>query len=234
MQIWHLTPDAPRSPRQMSPDEQVALAVGIWPIEPRQTAWTQSRIEHPIGLSEAERVEAACQRNANPSSYWMAEIGPFARGGRVWFTVWGRSVGGKVAEPTTSFLVGARLDVALTWHQHQPLNNDLAHPALIGCCLQPIDDIRSGVQLTVCTSCPGILTWRCDDGPLTTTPLVPAGGVMVRVQRHHVTLGPVSPGVREARFSQQCTQPDCDEARACFNRDEYVGSVATPGSDSRT
>jgi hypothetical protein len=50
MQIWHLTPDAPRAPHRVSPGEPVRLIIGTWPIEPGQTAWVTYRVEHADGL----------------------------------------------------------------------------------------------------------------------------------------------------------------------------------------
>ena len=34
MHVWHLTPDAPRSPHRVSPGERVILHIGTWPVEP--------------------------------------------------------------------------------------------------------------------------------------------------------------------------------------------------------
>lgn len=91
MQVWQLTPDAPRSPHRVSPGEWVILHTGTWPIEPGQSVWVSFRVEHPDGTSEERRVEAVWQRNEGVNSYWRAQLGPFAAGDRVIYTVHGRS-----------------------------------------------------------------------------------------------------------------------------------------------
>ena len=58
MQILHLTPDTPRSPRRVSPGEPISLIVGIWPIEPGQSVWVNYFIRHPNGTNKKEKIEA--------------------------------------------------------------------------------------------------------------------------------------------------------------------------------
>ena len=91
MNIWHLTPDAPRSPHRVSPGEPVRLTIGSWPVEPGQTVWLTYRVEHADGSHETGQTAVSWQRNEGGNSYWQAGIGPFARGDRVSYTVNGRS-----------------------------------------------------------------------------------------------------------------------------------------------
>jgi alpha-amylase/alpha-mannosidase (GH57 family) len=137
MQIWHLTHDAPRSPRPVSPGKQVTITIGTRPIEPGQSVWATYCVKRPAGLKEERRVEAVWRHNEGTSSYWQVELGPFARGDRVSYAVSGRSADIEVAGPIDSFIVGARLHLALLWHQHQPLYKDLAHPSAVGSYLHP-------------------------------------------------------------------------------------------------
>ncbi|NOZ26682.1 MAG: hypothetical protein GXP39_01335 [Chloroflexi bacterium] len=137
MHIWHLTSDAPRVPRRVCPGERVILRVGTWPIEPGQSVWVTCRVEHPDGTDEQGRVDAVWRRNEGVNSYWRAEIGPFARGDRVTYTVHGRSLQGEIAGPRASFRVGPRLYLAILWHQHQPVYRDGSYPTPGGSYVQP-------------------------------------------------------------------------------------------------
>jgi hypothetical protein len=42
MQLWHLTVETPRTPRNPSPGEQVELTIGTYPIVPGQAVWVIS------------------------------------------------------------------------------------------------------------------------------------------------------------------------------------------------
>jgi alpha-amylase/alpha-mannosidase (GH57 family) len=137
MQLWHLTPDAPRSPHRVSAGERVTLHIGTWPIEPGQSAWVTYRVERADGTGEEGRVDAAWQRNEGVNSYWRADLGAFAEGDRVTYTVHGRSPQGEVTGPTGSFRVGSRFYLAILWHQHQPVYKDTAHPTQKGSYVQP-------------------------------------------------------------------------------------------------
>lgn len=137
MQLWHLTPDAPRSPDRVSPGEPVLLQLGTWPIEPGQSVWVTYRVERADGASDEARVEALWQRNEGVNSYWRADLGPFARGERVTYTVQGHSPEGEVTGPTASFRAGPKLYLSLLWHQHQPVYKDTAHPTPAGSYLHP-------------------------------------------------------------------------------------------------
>lgn len=137
MQIWHLTPDAPRAPHRVSPGEPVRLTIGTWPIEPGQTAWVTYHVEHADGLHETGQTAAVWQRNEGVNSYWWAGIGPFIRGDRVSYTVHGRSPHHTVAGATAEFRVGPKLYLALLWHQHQPIYKDTSHPTASGRYIHP-------------------------------------------------------------------------------------------------
>ncbi|MBI4538290.1 MAG: hypothetical protein HY704_02100 [Gemmatimonadetes bacterium] len=129
MHVWHLTPDAPRSPRRVSPGQRVVLGIGTWPIEPGQVVWVAYRLERGDGSTEQGRTEASWQRNEGPNSYWRAQLGPFVAGDRVEYEVHGRSPRGDVRTAPVSFRVGAAIHLALLWHQHQPLYKQLSHPS---------------------------------------------------------------------------------------------------------
>lgn len=133
MQLWHLTPDAPRTPHRVSAGEWVMLAIGSWPVEPEQSVWVTYRSGEP----NETQVKAIWQYNAGGNSYWRAEIGPFSRDAVVHYQVHGRSPAGEVAGPLGEFRVGPKLYLAFLWHQHQPLYKDLSHPAARGSYTQP-------------------------------------------------------------------------------------------------
>lgn len=133
MQLWHLTPDAARTPRRVSRGEPVSLDIGTWPIEAGQSVWVNLRSAAP----DETWVEAVWRRNEGENSYWRAEIGPFLRDGVVRYQMYGRSPGGEVAGPAGEFRVGPKIYLALLWHQHQPLYKDLGHANPRGSYTQP-------------------------------------------------------------------------------------------------
>jgi len=137
MNIWHLTTDAPRQPHRVSPGESVNLRIGTWPIEPGQSAWITYQVERADQAIVRSQTDAVWQRNEGVNSYWSAEIGPFAKGDRVTYSVHGRSPQGEVIGPTASFRVGPKLYLAILWHQHQPIYKDTSHPTQVGSYLHP-------------------------------------------------------------------------------------------------
>jgi alpha-amylase/alpha-mannosidase (GH57 family) len=137
MYIWHLTQDTPRSPRRVSPGEQVTLHIGTWPIEPGQAVEVVCGVVHPDGANAQRTIAAAWQYNANGNSYWQAAIGPFDEGDRVHYYAQGHAPGSDVVTDTLSFRVGPKLYLALLWHQHQPIYKDTAHPEQKGSYLYP-------------------------------------------------------------------------------------------------
>ena len=134
MHLWHLTPDAPRHPHRVAPDEPVTLHLGTWPVAPDQQVWVSYQVD---GTSEQARVEATWQRNEGANSYWSVAIGPFGQGDHVRYQLQGRSPEGQVDGPAASFRVDPRLYLALLWHQHQPVYKDTAHPTQQGSYLHP-------------------------------------------------------------------------------------------------
>jgi Lmo2446-like, N-terminal len=94
MQIWHLTPDTPRSPRRVSPGEPVVLMIGTWPTEPGQSVWVSYRQESLQCEVDQARVEASWVFNQGENSYWRAELGSFSKGARLSYTVHGLSTQG--------------------------------------------------------------------------------------------------------------------------------------------
>jgi alpha-amylase/alpha-mannosidase (GH57 family) len=176
MEIWHLTPDAPRSPRRVSPGERVTLYIGTWPIEPEQSVWVTYRIEHHSGGTDEGRIEATWLRNENVNSEWYAELGSFSEGDRVLYAVYGRSPAGQVSGPTASFRVGPKIYLAILWHQHQPVYKNTSLSEQAGSYIHPwarlyaIRDYYSMAALV--TEYPGVhltinlttsLLWQLED-----------------------------------------------------------------------
>ena len=83
MNIWHLTPDAPRLPHRVSPGEVSIIQIGTWPIEGGQRVWLSYRIDSPGGESHEGRAEAAWRSNQDGNTYWQASLGPFSKGEQV-------------------------------------------------------------------------------------------------------------------------------------------------------
>ena len=137
MQLWHLTPDAPRTPHRVSPGEWLALDIGSWPVEPGQSVRVSYRVAHADGTESEGTSEAAWRHNQGENSYWRAELGPFAEGDVLRYGIRGQSPSGEVAGPEVSLRVGPKLYLALLWHQHQPLYKDLSHPSPDGSYAQP-------------------------------------------------------------------------------------------------
>ena len=137
MQVWHLAPDAPRSPHRVSAGERVTLHIGTWPIEPEQSVWMTYQVEHSDATTDEGRIDGVWQRNEGVNSYWLAGLGPFAVGDRVTYTVHGRSPEDEVTGPTARFRVGPKLYLAILWHQHQPIYKDTSHPTQEGSYIHP-------------------------------------------------------------------------------------------------
>ena len=103
MNIWHDTVDAPRTPRRVSPGQDVDVVVGTWPIGPGQSVWvTWQRVAANGDATEGNAV-AEWQRNSDVNSYWMARLPPFGEGDRVSYTVQGSSPEGAVQIAPVSF-----------------------------------------------------------------------------------------------------------------------------------
>lgn len=133
MNLWHLTPDAPRTPRRVSPGERVGLTLGTWPVEAGQAV----AVEYRLNNQPPQKIAARWQRNEGENSYWLAELGPFAGGDEVRYRVSGASPAGEVSGPEVRFRVGPKLYLALLWHQHQPLYKDTAQESPRGSYLEP-------------------------------------------------------------------------------------------------
>ncbi|HEU5170086.1 MAG TPA: glycoside hydrolase family 57 protein [Gemmatimonadales bacterium] len=126
MNIWHLTPDAPRLPPRARAGATVIIDVGTWPIELHQNVWVDYEATHRNAGRVSGRAAAAWRENKGANSYWRATLGPFAAGDRVAYEVCGSSPGGTSSAGLSAFEVGAKLYLALLWHQHQPLYRDLS------------------------------------------------------------------------------------------------------------
>lgn len=176
MYLWHLTTDTPRAPHRVSAGDWVTLTIGTWPIEPGQEVWVTTRTEGTGDAVSEDRVAAVWERNEGANSYWRAEVGPFADGDRVRYTVHGATPGGDMTGPSLEFGVGPKLHLALLWHQHQPLYKDLTVASPTGSYSQPwvrlhaIRDYYSmaalveehpGVHLTI--NLTPVLLWQLED-----------------------------------------------------------------------
>ncbi len=137
MEIWHLTPDAPRSPHRVSPGERVTLHIGTWPVEPAQSVWVNYRVDHRSGGTDEGWIEATWLRNEGANSEWYAELGSFSEGDRVFYAVHGRSPAGGVSGPIASFRVGPKIHLAILWHQHQPIYKDISLSDQAGSYIHP-------------------------------------------------------------------------------------------------
>lgn len=125
MNIWHDTIDAPRTPRRVSPGQEVEIVIGTWPIGPGQSVWVTWQVVALDGNATEGTAAAEWQRNADVNSYWTARLGPFADGDRLSYTVHGSSSEGDVQIAPRSLRVRP-LYIAWLWHQHQPLYRDPA------------------------------------------------------------------------------------------------------------
>ncbi|HEX7000107.1 MAG TPA: glycoside hydrolase family 57 protein [Trueperaceae bacterium] len=175
MNLWLHTSDTPRTPDKVSPGERVDLVIGSWPVEPGQRLWIDYRRRGRDG-EERQTVEAAWLHNTGGNSYWSATIGPFIRGDVVEYRARGGAPSGGAETEPESFRVGARLHLALLWHQHQPLYKDLWSGEQRGSYRQPwvrlhacrdyyamaaLLDRHPGIHLTI--NLTPVLLWQLED-----------------------------------------------------------------------
>jgi len=137
MNLWHLTPDAPREPSRVSAGEPVRLRIGTWPIESGQMVRVKYQVVARDGAHIDGEVTATWCFNEGSNSYWDAWLGPFSDGDRVSYDVLGRASESSLVGPTASFLVGPKLYLALLWHQHQPIYKDTSLKKPEGSYVQP-------------------------------------------------------------------------------------------------
>ncbi|MDF1521888.1 MAG: glycoside hydrolase family 57 protein [Trueperaceae bacterium] len=148
MQLSHLTPDTPRRPVRVSPDERVEMVLATSPVGAHQSVWIDYRVQAPRhgttthadpsdDSTVGRRVPGRWTHNEGDTSYWQAFLGPFPRGARVTYEPWATAPEGDAQAPPASFRVGTRLHVALLWHQHQPLYRDPDQPIGRGSYRQP-------------------------------------------------------------------------------------------------
>jgi hypothetical protein len=137
MQLWHLTPDTPRTPHHLNAGEQATVRIGTYPIEVEQTVWVEIRTFSPGGGERHECVATRWQENEGNNNYWETVIGPFADADRVIYTVYGRSPTEEASAPAAEFTVGPKIHLVLLWHMHQPLYRDLSRTDPKGAYLAP-------------------------------------------------------------------------------------------------
>lgn len=108
MNLWHLTPDAPRIPPEPHGGQRVCLQAGTWPIAPGQTVWASFTVEHDDGTVEHRVQRGIWTHNDGVNSYWSIELGAFKEGDSVGYTVLGEDESaGVVTGPSGSFRVAA-------------------------------------------------------------------------------------------------------------------------------
>ena len=176
VKLWHLTSDAPRIPERVRGGDPVVIRAGSWPIEPGQRVWVDYWVESPSGGRTSSRADAAWDGNHEANSYWRATVGPFAPGDHVFYEVRGSSPAGLARAGEREFRVGAKIYLALMWHQHQPLYRDLTAPTPKGSYLEPwvrlhaIRDYYSmaGIlqqypQVHVTVNLTPVLLWQIED-----------------------------------------------------------------------
>jgi alpha-amylase/alpha-mannosidase (GH57 family) len=95
---------------------------------------------------------------------------------------------------------------------------------------QPIERVQRTDRLTVRTNCPGVLSWRVNDGASQSASLSAVGGVMAGTHRYQLTLGPFPEGSRNVRFSFHCTHPGCDGTDICCKVEERTVSIIEPAA----
>ena len=137
MLVWHGTPDAP-APLRPKAGKRIDIVVATWPVEPNQSVcvrWTRRGAAGERG-SEAQ-TSAEWTHNQDGNSYWVARIGPFARGDVIEYSVEGTSTRGASFGPRRTFQVAPQLWLALLWHQHQPLYRDLTREEPKGAYVKP-------------------------------------------------------------------------------------------------
>lgn len=148
MRIRHLQPDTPRRPLRVAPEQRAELVLATSPVAPDQTVWIEVREQEPTNAvhapgvppgadSASYRIQARWVRNDGDTSYWRAHLGPFRDGTRVSYRARAASPTGDAETPSATFRVGARLHLALMWHQHQPLYRDPTVPIGPGAYQQP-------------------------------------------------------------------------------------------------
>ncbi len=128
MQIWHLTPETPRTPYHLNSGEHATVRIGTYPIETEQRVWVEVQVIAHSGGTRHERIEARWQQNESNNSYWEAVIGPFADASRVLYRIHARNQTDEVTGPPVEVTIGPTLHLALLWHMHQPLYRDLSRP----------------------------------------------------------------------------------------------------------
>ena len=74
MNIWHGTDDAPRTPRRVTPAENIVVTIGTWPIEPGQSVWVSWEVVAIDGTRREGRTVAQWQRNVGANNYWTAQL----------------------------------------------------------------------------------------------------------------------------------------------------------------
>jgi hypothetical protein len=102
MNLWHLTPDAARTPEHPQAGQRVCVYAGTWPIALGQSVWASCTVEHADGTLERRVQRALWVQNEGANSYWCIELGTFRAGDRVSYTVLGEDGSGDVVTGESS------------------------------------------------------------------------------------------------------------------------------------
>lgn len=68
MNVWHLTPDADRDPRRVTPGIPVRLSIGTWPLEARQQVAVDYSVASASGVTTSGTVRASWMANRGESA----------------------------------------------------------------------------------------------------------------------------------------------------------------------
>lgn len=117
--LWHLTPDAPRTPRGPPADRSLDLVIGTWPVEPAQSVRVEFRATTAAGLVRSGRATASWRENRAANSYWTAVLGPLGAGERLEYWLVGTAPGGEVRAGPFMYQSQPSLQLAILWHHHQ-------------------------------------------------------------------------------------------------------------------
>lgn len=107
----------------------------------------------------------------------------------------------------------------------ESLESHIVSHKLVWTFTQPVERIQRHDRLSVVTNCPGVLSWRLDNGPLQSSEMLPVGGVMAGAQRYQLPLGPFPSGANELRLQFLCMHPGCDRKNICCRQDEYSTQI---------
>ena len=192
---------------------------GTWIGEPEENdAWAL------LGKTR----EFLSQSDAMPETAPTAFLSLYAAEGSDWFWWFGEDQeSGRDDEFDDLFRLHLKnVYRALKVDSPKELDRHIVPHAALWTFSDPIERIQQADRLTVLTNCPGVLTWRIDDGAPQSAPLSAVGGVMAGTHRYQLSLGPFPLASRIVRFRFGCTHPNCDCKDICCKPDEREVRIA--------